>query len=63
MSRVIDETGNRYGHLTVIKRVENNIRGNAQWECLCDCGNKSIVAGVALRHGKYNSCGKCEFKK
>ena len=29
MSRVIDETGNVYGYLTVIKRVENDSRNRA----------------------------------
>ena len=51
MSKVIDEIGNRYGHLTVIKRVENNSGGQARWECLCDCGNKTIVTGTHLRSG------------
>ena len=29
MSRMIDETGNIYGYLTVIKRVENDDKGRA----------------------------------
>lgn len=34
----IDLTGNRYGHLTVLK--ENGKRGkNILWLCRCDCGN------------------------
>jgi hypothetical protein len=51
MSKVIDETGNRYGHLVVIKRVESDSRGQARWKCLCDCGNKTIVTGTYLRSG------------
>lgn len=57
MSKVIDETGNRYGHLTVIKRVKNDSRGQARWECLCDCGNKTIVTGTHLRNRHTQSCG------
>lgn len=35
----IDLTGNRYGHLTVLK--ENGKRGkNILWLCRCDCGNE-----------------------
>lgn len=57
MNKVIDETGNRYGRLVVIKRVENDSRGQARWECLCDCGNKTIVIGTHLRSGHTQSCG------
>lgn len=52
-----NETGNRYGRLTVIKRVENNHRADAQWLCLCDCGNEIITTGVSLRSGHTQSCG------
>jgi hypothetical protein len=30
---VKDETGNKYGRLTVIKRGENDSQGNARWYC------------------------------
>lgn len=57
MSKYKDITGRRFGRLTVIKRVENDKLGNAQWLCACDCGNKTIARGVALRQGKTKSCG------
>ena len=51
-------TGQRYGRLTVIRRAETNYKsGNARWICQCDCGNKTIVGGVALRQGIIKSCG------
>lgn len=54
----IDETGNRYGKLTVLERYfENNKENRALWLCLCDCGNKRIVSGTDLRNGRVNSCG------
>jgi 5-methylcytosine-specific restriction endonuclease McrA len=55
--QVIDETGNRYGRLTVIKRAENDKRGRALWLCSCFCGNTAIVLGSSLRKGYTNSCG------
>lgn len=57
MSRIIDETGNRYGILTVIKRVGSDRFGQLRWECVCDCGNTTIVSGGNLRRGLVNSCG------
>ena len=27
------------------------------WECLCECGNKTIVSASYLRNGKIKSCG------
>lgn len=54
--RRINEVGNRYGRLLV--RSFSGIRWNkAMWDCLCDCGNESTVAGVTLRSGVVVSCG------
>lgn len=52
-----NEIGNVYGRLTVIERVENNHRGDAQWLCECECGNEVITKGVSLRSGHTKSCG------
>jgi len=58
MGSFIDLTGNTYGKLTVIKRVEN--RGNKIfWLCECGCGNKKEVNGSNLRNVHTASCGKC----
>lgn len=58
---LIDMTGQRFGHLTVIGRSGTYISPNGQkkptWECKCDCGNVTIVTGAALRRGKTKSCG------
>lgn len=56
MKRLIDLTGRQFGRLTVIKRVEGNIR-HPQWLCKCECGNESIVFGTNLRRGTTASCG------
>ena len=53
----IDETGNKYGKLTVISRVANNSQGRAQWKCKCECGSYTIVEGGNLRSGASKSCG------
>ncbi|MBO7695553.1 MAG: hypothetical protein J6T10_23240 [Methanobrevibacter sp.] len=55
----IDETGNRYGKLTITRYLgkKNN---NSYWEAICDCGNIIAVVPNELRRRKHAwSCG-CE---
>ena len=55
---VVDLTGQRFGLLVVIERAgSTKANGFAQWKCVCDCGNVTVVVGVALRAGKTRSCG------
>ena len=58
-AHVTDETGNIYGYLTVLHRVENveNKDGRAQWLCRCKCGKEIITTGKLLRDGHKLSCG------
>lgn len=53
--KFIDETGNKYGRLTVIRRDGNS--SPAKWICQCECGNICSVIGSQLRFGNTNSCG------
>lgn len=62
MGKLIDLTGQKFGKLTVIKRVENTKRGAARWLCICECGNKTVVIGDELRKGTAQSCG-CHAKE
>ena len=55
--RLIDLTGQRYGHLVVIEYAGRNERRESLWRCLCDCGKESIVRGDVLRRGTTESCG------
>ena len=58
---VIDLIGQKFGHLTVIARAGSDNRGEAKWECECDCPAHPhiIVLGSNLRRGHTQSCG-CE---
>ena len=58
MGKFIDLTGQKYNKLTVIERVESKNR-HSQWRCLCECGNETIVRGVALtkKYKPTRSCG------
>ncbi|MDI6742180.1 MAG: hypothetical protein QMD11_05500 [Smithella sp.] len=55
--KAIDETGNRYGRLVVVGRVESDHKGQAMWECECECGSSHIARGALLRNGTVRSCG------
>lgn len=58
---IIDLTKQKFGRLTVIKRVENDKQGHSQWLCECECKNedknKVIVRGIHLNKGAIKSCG------
>lgn len=56
-----DLTGQKFGKLTVIKRVENNMYGAAKWLCKCDCGRERAILGSYLFRGLKTHCG-CENK-
>lgn len=55
--RRLDEVGNRYGKLVVLRYFGVDKNQHAMWECLCDCGNKKIAKGILLREEKIKSCG------
>lgn len=49
--------GNKFGLLTPVNRVGRNYRLEVLWECMCDCGNTTIVKTSALTTGNTKSCG------
>lgn len=54
----IDETGKRYGRLTVLRWDDTHPGSSAsKWTCLCDCGTVTYAAGTSLRTGNTRSCG------
>lgn len=56
MGKIIDMTGQKINHWTVLKRVANK-DGRAYWLCECDCGKQKEVSGKSLRAGSSTSCG------
>ena len=52
---MIELTGQRFGRLTV--RSYSHSNDAAYWNCVCDCGNTSVVKGTSLRYGSTKSCG------
>lgn len=62
-----DLSGQVFGHLTVIQRVEDKVYSNgsadSQWLCQCSCGSSPLkVAGGSLKSGNTKSCGCLSFQ-
>lgn len=51
-SSLHDKIGQKFGDLTLIKRIDDT-----NWECLCSCGNTTTVNGSNLISGRTTSCG------
>lgn len=55
-SKIINLVGEKYNRLIVKKFVETR-KGNAYWECLCDCGKITVVCASLLKSSGTKSCG------
>lgn len=59
--------GKKFNRLTVVDRASDYIYPDgkhlARWLCVCDCGNKSVVRGTALRDKSTQSCGCLQKEK
>ena len=66
MGKFQDLTGQRFGHLVVLERVESHRQPNGhlctKWRCQRDCGNTTISGTRELKNGTASSCG-CIRKK
>ena len=51
-----DLTGKKFGRLTVVSRAKN-IGCHVAWNCVCECGNHTVVRTYQLKHGLSKSCG------
>lgn len=52
--------GKKFNYLTVLREIPKEERRNSrnvEWECLCDCGNKTRVITNYLLTGHTKSCG------
>lgn len=62
MGSLIDETGNKYGRLTVLYSIKDK-NNRTKWHCKCECGNEIEVFGAYLRSGNTKSCGCLQKEK
>lgn len=61
-----DLTNQRFGKLTVIKRVDDiydNGIPRVAYLCRCDCGKERVYRQASLRHGRAKTCGSSECRK
>ncbi len=58
-SNSLDITGQKFGKLTAIKKLDEkfNWSQSCVWLCQCDCGNTTKATVSALRSGNITSCG------
>jgi len=61
MGKYQDITGNRYGRLIALNRVENRLlpcgQRETMYRCVCDCGTEKIMRRQELVRGSSRSCG------
>lgn len=55
-TRIVNLIGSRYGRLLVIA-FSGKRKNNRYWECQCDCGVVTVVAGGEICRGTVVSCG------
>ncbi|MHC2163133.1 hypothetical protein ACVL5V_005554 [Bradyrhizobium ottawaense] len=55
--RFIDLTGQRFGIQVVVSYAGRNAGRKHLWNCLCDCGNRTISQRQPLVNGDSKSCG------
>jgi hypothetical protein len=57
MPPFIDLTGQKFGRLTVIHRIENKYSKATKFLCQCSCGKEVPVNAASLKNGTTKSCG------
>lgn len=56
MSRKVEMEGKRFNMLSVTSESHKGKHG-FYWNCICECGNETVVLGQKLRNGHTKSCG------
>jgi hypothetical protein len=60
MSNYIEIRGQKFGRLTVVRQnfnKKNRMQEKTYWDCICDCGNTTVVIKEKLLNGHTASCG------
>ena len=55
--RILDLTGQRFGRLTALERLDEKSGKSYLWRCRCDCGRELKVRATALTTGNTTICG------
>jgi hypothetical protein len=57
MGKIVSLIGLKFNRLLVVDKVKALSKASAYWQCLCDCGEITVVAGCKLKTGATKSCG------
>ena len=52
-----DLSGQTFARLTALRIAGATTKGEAKWECVCECGRTTIVPASRLPSGRTQSCG------
>lgn len=55
--KIKDITGQRFGRLVALERLEKKRGSSFLWRCQCDCGNTVETSANSLLSGNTRSCG------
>ena len=65
--KTLDLTGQKFGRLVVVKRVEDHVTSGGQkkamYLCKCRCGNTKVIQSASLKSKKTKSCGCINLEK
>lgn len=61
-SKIRDLTGQKFGNLIVTGLASDKKSNRVSWNCICNCGNNTVVTSTNLVNGRVISCG-CERSK
>lgn len=63
MPKVLDLTGQRFGKLTVLERLEGRLNGSFVWRCRCDCGAVFTKEARCIKrnHARCPDCPRIDF--
>lgn len=57
LHQIKDLSGQKFGKLTALQRLNKKLGTSYAWLCRCDCGRLTEVSTNALLQGKTKSCG------
>lgn len=63
MSYIKDHSGEKYGRLTLIKRIECAKNRAPIYLCRCECGNETTATYSNLKYGTMKSCGCLKLER
>lgn len=64
MPKLVNLSGNVYGKLTVLRKLQSSRDGSILWECVCACGNiyQASTRHLNRKNNSVKSCGCDQFK-